>query len=47
MSSLVNSHYQRLPLPELWLDVFQKLRANGFQAISSMRYPNLAFPGHC
>lgn len=28
-------HYQRLPVPELWLDVFQKLRANGFNAISS------------
>ncbi|EAL88520.1 hypothetical protein KXW98_002339 [Aspergillus fumigatus] len=27
-------HYQRLPVPELWLDVFQKLRANGFNAIS-------------
>lgn len=29
-------HYQRLPVPELWLDVFQKLRANGFNAISGM-----------
>ena len=28
-------HYQRLPVPELWFDVFQKLRANGFNAISS------------
>jgi beta-galactosidase len=28
-------HYQRLPVPELWLDVFQKLRSNGFNAISS------------
>ncbi|KAJ5298628.1 lung carbonyl reductase [Penicillium atrosanguineum] len=27
-------HYQRLPVPELWLDVFQKLRANGFNAVS-------------
>ncbi|RHZ62659.1 glycoside hydrolase family 35 protein [Aspergillus thermomutatus] len=27
-------HYQRLPVPEMWLDVFQKLRANGFNAIS-------------
>ncbi|KAE8414937.1 putative beta-galactosidase C [Aspergillus pseudocaelatus] len=27
-------HYQRLPVPELWLDVFQKLRANGFNTIS-------------
>jgi beta-galactosidase len=28
-------HYIRLPVPELWLDVFQKLKANGFNAISS------------
>lgn len=28
-------HYARLPVPELWLDVFQKLRANGFNAVSS------------
>ncbi|KAL9115333.1 MAG: hypothetical protein Q9227_000654 [Pyrenula ochraceoflavens] len=27
-------HYQRLPVPELWLDVFQKFKANGFNAIS-------------
>jgi hypothetical protein len=27
-------HYQRLPVPEMWLDVFQKLRANGFNAVS-------------
>ncbi|KAJ5309162.1 hypothetical protein N7508_004541 [Penicillium antarcticum] len=27
-------HYQRLPVPELWLDVFQKLRSNGFNAVS-------------
>ena len=27
-------HYQRLPVPELWLDVFQKFRAEGFNAIS-------------
>lgn len=27
--------YQRLPVPEMWLDVFQKLRANGFNAVSS------------
>lgn len=26
-------HYQRLPIPELWLDVFQKFRASGFNAI--------------
>lgn len=31
-------HYQRLPVPELWLDVFQKLRANGFNAVSSKFY---------
>lgn len=31
-------HYQRLPVPELWLDVFQKLRANGFNAVSSKSY---------
>lgn len=30
-------HYQRLPVPELWLDVFQKLRANGFNTISGMK----------
>lgn len=28
-------HYMRLPVPEMWLDVFQKLRASGFNAISS------------
>jgi len=28
-------HYQRLPVPELWLDVFQKFRASGFNAIRS------------
>ncbi|KAK3940357.1 family 35 glycosyl hydrolase [Diplogelasinospora grovesii] len=27
-------HYQRLPVPELWPDIFQKLKANGFNAIS-------------
>ncbi|KAH8693577.1 putative beta-galactosidase [Talaromyces proteolyticus] len=27
-------HYQRLPVPELWPDIFQKLRANGFNAVS-------------
>jgi hypothetical protein len=27
-------HYARLPVPEMWLDVFQKLKANGFNAIS-------------
>ncbi|KAJ5709905.1 CAZyme family GH35 [Penicillium malachiteum] len=27
-------HYMRLPVPEMWLDVFQKLRASGFNALS-------------
>ncbi|KAJ4391625.1 hypothetical protein N0V93_005244 [Gnomoniopsis smithogilvyi] len=27
-------HYQRLPVPELWPDIFQKLKANGFNAAS-------------
>ncbi|OAA54121.1 beta-galactosidase [Niveomyces insectorum RCEF 264] len=27
-------HYQRLPVPALWLDVFQKLKANGFNTVS-------------
>lgn len=27
-------HYQRLPVPELWPDIFQKLKANGFNAVS-------------
>ncbi|KAF2086381.1 glycoside hydrolase family 35 protein [Saccharata proteae CBS 121410] len=27
-------HYQRLPVPELWLDVLQKFKANGLNAIS-------------
>ncbi|KJR80792.1 uncharacterized protein SPSK_05309 [Sporothrix schenckii 1099-18] len=27
-------HYQRLPVPELWPDIFQKFRANGFNAVS-------------
>jgi hypothetical protein len=27
-------HYQRLPVPELWLDVFEKIKANGFNTIS-------------
>lgn len=31
-------HYTRLPVPELWLDVFQKLRANGFNAISGISH---------
>ncbi|KAK8241216.1 putative beta-galactosidase C [Phyllosticta capitalensis] len=27
-------HYQRLPVPELWDDVFQKFRANGLNSVS-------------
>ncbi|KAF2201860.1 hypothetical protein GQ43DRAFT_414862 [Delitschia confertaspora ATCC 74209] len=27
-------HYPRLPVPELWLDVFQKFKANGMNAVS-------------
>ncbi|KAF2436604.1 putative beta-galactosidase [Tothia fuscella] len=27
-------HYQRLPVPELWLDIFQKFKANGLNTIS-------------
>ncbi|KAK8114857.1 hypothetical protein PG999_006926, partial [Apiospora kogelbergensis] len=27
-------HYQRLPVPELWPDIFQKFKANGFNTIS-------------
>ena len=27
-------HYQRLPVPELWPDVFQKFKAQGYNAIS-------------
>jgi Glycosyl hydrolases family 35 len=26
-------HYQRLPVPELWLDVLQKFKANGLNAV--------------
>jgi hypothetical protein len=26
-------HYQRLPVPELWLDVFQKFKANGLNTV--------------
>lgn len=26
-------HYQRLPVPELWLDIFQKFKANGLNAV--------------
>ncbi|PQE09636.1 glycosyl hydrolase family 35 protein [Rutstroemia sp. NJR-2017a WRK4] len=26
-------HYQRMPVPELWLDIFHKFKANGFNAI--------------
>ncbi|KAH7078726.1 glycoside hydrolase superfamily [Paraphoma chrysanthemicola] len=27
-------HYARLPVPELWLDVFQKFKSNGMNAVS-------------
>ena len=27
-------HYQRLPVPELWLDAFQKFRSQGFNTVS-------------
>ncbi|KAG8156667.1 hypothetical protein KVR01_013458 [Diaporthe batatas] len=27
-------HYQRLPVPEMWLDIFHKLKANGFNTVS-------------
>ena len=27
-------HYQRLPVPEMWLDVLRKFKAEGFNAIS-------------
>ncbi|KAH6653967.1 family 35 glycosyl hydrolase [Truncatella angustata] len=27
-------HYQRMPVPELWPDILQKFKANGFNAIS-------------
>lgn len=27
-------HYQRLPVPELWLDIFHRLKANGFNTVS-------------
>jgi beta-galactosidase GanA len=26
-------HYQRLPVPELWLDVLEKFKANGLNAV--------------
>lgn len=32
-------HYERLPVPELWLDIFQKFKANGLNAV---RYVFLA-----
>lgn len=37
-------HYHRLPVPEMWLDVFQKLRANGFNAVSSIVHHSLSIP---
>lgn len=27
-------HFQRLPVPELWPDIFQKFKANGFNTVS-------------
>jgi beta-galactosidase GanA len=27
-------HYARLPVPELWLDIFHKFRANGMNTVS-------------
>jgi hypothetical protein len=30
-------HYQRLPVPELWLDVFQKFKANGLNTVRYFR----------
>lgn len=26
-------HYERLPVPDLWMDIFQKFKANGLNAI--------------
>lgn len=26
--------YERMPVPEMWSDIFQKFRANGFNAVS-------------
>ena len=26
-------HYARLPVPEMWMDVFQKFKANGLNAV--------------
>lgn len=26
-------HYERMPVPELWLDIFQKFKANGLNAV--------------
>lgn len=26
-------HYERLPVPELWLDIFQKFKANRLNAV--------------
>ena len=28
-------HYARLPVPELWLDIFHKFRANGMNTVST------------
>ena len=26
-------HYERVPVPELWLDIFEKFKANGLNAV--------------
>ncbi|PYH42544.1 glycoside hydrolase family 35 protein [Aspergillus saccharolyticus JOP 1030-1] len=36
--------YPRLPVPELWLDIFQKMRANGFNAASIYLFWNYHSP---
>ena len=30
-------HYQRLPIPELWLDILQKYKANGLPGLIIVR----------
>ena len=36
-------HYQRLPVPELWPDVFQKYKAHGLNAVRSVTIRTKAF----
>lgn len=36
-------HYERMPVPELWLDIFQKYKANGLNAVRYERR-NLVTP---